>query len=127
MGMHGNGKIVNADGTSYEGAWSENMMHGKGKYIDCDGMVWEGIFINGSYESKVQKKLQVEKEIQDRVDSYKEKAKTFFTGFLETFAKSDKKTFKDNLSPFFATPESAADFCAEPYARFEERPPDKWN
>ena len=55
--MHGTGHMMNADGTSYEGAWSENKMHGKGKYVDSDGMVWEGIFINGSYESKVQKKL----------------------------------------------------------------------
>lgn len=30
------------------------------------------------------------------------KAKTFFEKFAEAFAKSDKKTMKDNLLPFFS-------------------------
>jgi len=46
---------------------------------------------------------------------------------MEAFAKSDKKTFKDNLSPFFATADSCAEFVSEPYAKYEERAPDKWN
>ena len=43
------------------------------------------------------------------------------------FAKSDKKTYKDNLAGFFATVESCIDFVQEPYTKYEERPPDKWN
>ena len=31
-------------------------MHGEGIYIDIDNVKWEGIFINGCYESKIQKK-----------------------------------------------------------------------
>lgn len=34
-----------------------------------------------------------------------ENAKFFFIKFSEAFAKSDKKTFKDNLTPFFASGE----------------------
>jgi hypothetical protein len=43
------------------------------------------------------------------------------------FAKSDKKTFKDNLAPFFATSDQCVELVAEPYPKYEERAPDKWN
>jgi hypothetical protein len=33
---------------------------------------------------------------------------------------------KDNLSPFFATPENLKEYIKEPYAKFDERPPEKW-
>ena len=102
-------------------------MHGEGCFIDLEKMVWEGIFVNGSYESKIQKKLRGEKEIGDKIDEYRVKAKTFFTNFGDLFSKSDKKTFKDNLTPLFATPETCIDFVAEPYSKYEERAPDKWN
>lgn len=45
---------------------------------------------------------------------------------LEALAKSDKKTLKDNLSPFFALNDNAKEFIKEPYAKFDERPPEKW-
>ena len=51
----------------------------------------------------------------------------FFTEFFDAFAKSDKKTYKENLSPFFATADTCMDFCAEPYVKFDEKPADKWN
>jgi hypothetical protein len=65
--MHGTGKMVYADGTSYEGEWCQNQMHGEGIYTDSDSTVWEGIFVNGSYQSKIQKKLKAEKMQQDRI------------------------------------------------------------
>lgn len=55
------------------------------------------------------------------------KAKQFFVNFAEAFGKSDKKTFKDNLGPYFATAEHCSELVAEPYAKYEERAPDKWN
>ena len=125
--MHGEGKIVNADGTSYEGTWENNLYHGEGKFVDADQVVWEGIFVHGSYESKIQKKLRIEKEVGDKIKEYQQKAVSFFTTFADVFAKSDKKTFKDNLGPMFATPETCIDFVAEPYTKYEERAPDKWN
>jgi hypothetical protein len=125
--MHGKGKITNADGTTYDGEWTENVMNGVGTYVDLDKVTWNGIFINGTFESKIQKKLKAEKEIGDKMKEYQVKAKSFFVSFGEAFAKSDKKTFKDNLSPFFATAETCIDFVAEPYSKYEERAPDKWN
>ena len=125
--IYGFGKMVYADGTSYEGAWVNNVMHGEGCYVDADGVSWEGIFVNGSFESKIQKKLKADKELLDRMDEYKRKASNFFKAFLEVFARSDKKTFKDNLSGFFATADACIDFVQEPYTKYEERPPDKWN
>lgn len=58
---------------------------------------------------------------------YEEKAKEFFVRFGEMFAKSDKKTFKENLHPFFATAEHCGEYVSEPYPKFEEKLPDKWN
>ena len=125
--MQGFGKMIYADGTSYEGSWTNNQMHGEGDYVDADGVQWTGIFVNGSFESKIQKKLKADKELLDRVEEYKTKAGTFFTAFIEVFAKSDKKTYKDNLSGFFATAETCIDYVHEPYTKYEERIPDKWN
>jgi|LauGreDrversion4_2_1035121.scaffolds.fasta_scaffold6028873_1 hypothetical protein len=51
--MHGKGKITNADGTTYDGEWSENVMNGVGTYVDLDKVTWHGIFINGTFESKI--------------------------------------------------------------------------
>mmetsp|Transcript_23134 Transcript_23134/g.30828 ORF Transcript_23134/g.30828 Transcript_23134/m.30828 type:complete len:135 (+) Transcript_23134:135-539(+) len=65
--MNGQGKMVYADGTSYEGSWSQNLMHGEGTYIDAEGVSWHGIFVNGSFESKIQKKLKADKELLDRI------------------------------------------------------------
>jgi len=51
--MHGHGKMTNADGTSYEGNFTNNLMDGEGTYVDADKHVWEGIFVNGTFESKI--------------------------------------------------------------------------
>jgi hypothetical protein len=45
--------MVFADGTTYEGQWSDNVMHGEGSYLDSDSVRWDGFFINGSYDSKI--------------------------------------------------------------------------
>lgn len=34
-------------------------MHGKGRLKDNDGVIWEGIFVNGNFETKNQKQLQI--------------------------------------------------------------------
>jgi len=31
------------------------------------------------------------------------------------------------LAPFFATADSCGEFISEPYVKYEERTPDKWN
>jgi hypothetical protein len=65
--------------------------------------------------------------LKEKRKAYEEKAKEFFMRFLETFSKSDKKTFKDNLTPFFATLDHVGEFITETYPKFEEKQPDKWN
>ena len=48
--------------------------------------------------------------------------------FCEAFAKSDKKTFKDNLSPFFGSADNCLDYInVENFPKFEDKAPDKWN
>ena len=94
-----------ADGSKYSGDWERNLMHGEGIYVDPDKVKWQGIFVDGAYESKIQKKLQSDKILKDKMVAYQEKAKEFFVKFQEAFSKSDKKTFKENLSPSFALPD----------------------
>lgn len=76
--QHGQGKMQYADGSSYEGGWQANKMHGEGVYIDSDKIRWEGIFVQGAFESKLQKKLQAEKLIKEKRRLYEEKAREFF-------------------------------------------------
>lgn len=103
-------------------------MNGEGIYTDSEHIKWEGIFVNGTYESKLQKKLHGEKLIKEKRRQYEERGKDFFTGFAEAFAKSDKKSFKDNLSPFFGNSESCGEYLVEHvFPKFEEKLPDKWN
>ena len=55
--MNGHGKMEYTDGSVYEGNWFNNLMHGDGVYIDSDRITWTGIFVNGQFDSKIQKKL----------------------------------------------------------------------
>jgi len=45
-------------------------MHGEGVYIDSDKINWTGIFVNGQYDSKIQKKLQAEKILKDKISAF---------------------------------------------------------
>jgi hypothetical protein len=53
-------------------------MHGEGTFIDTEGIRWTGIFVNGTFESKLQKKLQAEKIIKEKRRIYEERARDFF-------------------------------------------------
>merc|ERR1712066_744920 len=108
--MSGIGKMVYADGSSYEGQWVNNLMSGEGLYIDSDKIKWEGIFVDGQFDSKIQKKLQAEKVVKDKILQYQDKSKQFVAQFCEAFNKGDKKTYNDLLSPFFGSAENCLDF-----------------
>lgn len=45
---------------------------------------------------------------------------------IEAVAKSDKKTLKDNLSPFFPSGDIIKDQVKDPYSKFDERAQEKW-
>jgi hypothetical protein len=126
--MQGFGKMIYADGSSYEGTWVNNLMDGDGVYVDADKITWTGIFVEGQFDSKIQKKLQAEKVIKDKIIAFQSKAQSFFVNFAEAFGKSDKKTFKDNLAPFFGSNDTCMDYVnLENFPKFEDRPADKWN
>ena len=58
----GNGILVYADGSIYEGNVSKNRIRGEGKYTDSQGNVYEGKFKNGTLRIKIDKKTNVSKE-----------------------------------------------------------------
>lgn len=49
---HGQGTMQYADGTSYEGSWSNGERHGKGRYVDLSGAVYEGEFLGDQQTGK---------------------------------------------------------------------------
>lgn len=126
--MAGFGRMVYADGSSYEGTWRDNLMHGEGTYIDADQINWTGIFVDGQFDSKIQKKLLGEKLIKDKLAGFQDKVGSFVTQFCDTFANSDKKSYKENLGPFFGSIETCVDYVnLEAFPKFEDKPADKWN
>lgn len=124
---HGNGRIDYPNGSSYEGEWANDEMHGDGRYVDAEGIIWDGIFVNNTYESKIQKKLQQERKVVLRKKLHEETAVSFFKKFFNAFQNSDKKTMKDNLAPWFARPEELSSYYKDPYPKYEDRTPDAWN
>jgi len=46
---------------------------------------------------------------------------------MDTFSKSDKKTMKDNITPFFTHHPDIAFQVVEPFPLFTDKNPDKWN
>ena len=66
--------------------------------------------------------------IKDKILAFQQKSMSFFEGFQDAFGKSDKKTFKDNLSPFFGSVDTCVDFVnLDTFPKFEDKPADKWN
>lgn len=57
---HGKGTYEFSDGTMYEGEWKNHKMHGEGFFIDKNGNKWEGQFVEGVFQSKMQKELKME-------------------------------------------------------------------
>lgn len=122
----GKGVYEFANGTVYEGEWAMNLFHGYGYFIDATGHKWEGEFRKGVFESKRQAQLLKERQLQiKKVEIQKEIAITL-QNLLDAIAKSDKKTLKDNLTPFFASNDNAKELLKQPYSKFDERAPEKW-
>jgi len=102
-------------------------MHGDGSFTDLNGNKWEGIFVDGIYQSKIQKQLKYEKQLRILENQILASAKEFFAKFEQVFAETDKKKWKENLTPLFALIDDTKAFFKEPYPKYEERPADKWN
>ena len=62
----GRGSYEFPDGCLYEGEWKDHKMHGAGVYRDITGRKWKGEFVDGVYQSKMQKKLKYEKMIKQK-------------------------------------------------------------
>jgi hypothetical protein len=123
---HGKGEYKMTSGCKYEGEWCEHKFSGTGVYKDMEGINWEGEFVDGVYESKDQKRLQAERAILTYIEETKKDIRNVFSLFVDTFSQSDKKSYKEHLSPFFGNAEAVGEFFAEPYVKPEEKTYDKW-
>ena len=85
-----------------------------------------GIFVDGVYQSKMQKQLKHERMMNKIEQEIKEDVVKFFPKFEAAFTSGDKKTWKEHLLPFFATQEEVKSYMREPFPRYEEKKPDQW-
>jgi len=76
---HGRGSYEFPDGCLYEGEWKEQKMHGEGTYRDRNGRKWQGEFVEGVYQSKMQKKLKYEKILKQKQAEISQSASSFIT------------------------------------------------
>ena len=74
----------------------------------------------------MQKVLKMEKMMKKKEEDILSKVLTFFTKFEQTFASSDKKTFKENLSQYFAIQDEVKLYVQDPYPKYEEKKPEEW-
>lgn len=66
--------------------------------------------------------------LKDKLQNFEIACKVFFQHFGEAFAKSDKKTFKDNMNPMFGNADTCLDYVnVSAFPKFEDKPPEKWN
>ena len=124
--QNGQGSYTFANGTKYIGEWKNHSMHGLGVYIDEKGGEWEGVFIDGSYESKIQKELKAQYDREQLILRLKSEGLAKLQEFMSTF-EGDKKAWKENFNKYLVTnPEEVEELVSEPYSRWEERNGDKW-
>jgi hypothetical protein len=125
--QEGRGVYEFPNGTIYDGEWKEHKMHGEGSFVDKDGNKWEGEFVQGVYQSKMQKQLKLEKMLKKKEEEVLTNAKNWVAKFEASFLASDKKTFKENLTPYFAgNQEEIKQYYKDPYPKYEERKPEQW-
>lgn len=68
----------------------------------------------------------MEKMLKKKEQEIEINSSLFFDTFAEAFAKSDKKTYKDNLLPFFVTQEEIKLYVNGPYPKYDDKTPEKW-
>lgn len=125
--QNGHGTYYFPNGAKYEGFWEHHRMNGKGVYTDPTGVVWEGVFVNGSFDSSIQKRLRAEFEESEKVRELERQGPMLLAATRKAFA-GDKKTWKEAFMKNLVTvPEEVDKFVAEPYCRLEDRNLDKWN
>jgi len=125
---HGRGTYEFPDGCIYEGEWKSHKMNGEGTFTDKNGTKWSGLFVDGVFQSKMQKRLKMEKVVTQKKQELKDTCTKFFSKFIEAYDSSDKKTLKDNMMPFFpqGNLEELKVHLREPYIKFEEKKPEQW-
>lgn len=124
--QEGKGCYEFPDGCVYDGEWNNHQMNGEGTFIDKNGVKWEGEFVEGVFQSKMQKQLKMEKILKKKEQEIKDSVLNCLDRFISTFASSDKKSYKANLTPFFAIQDEIKLYVKEPYPKYEDKQPAQW-
>lgn len=125
---HGEGTYYFASGAKYTGDWVNHRMEGIGTYTDENGMDWSGIYMDGTYDSQIQKRLESERIVNQKCEAIQLSAMTYMGQTCRAVFEKEKKTWKVGINELLAFNQSdvALQYVTEPFSKFEERPPDKW-
>ena len=126
--QEGKGTYEFPDGTLYSGEWKKHRMDGEGLFTDKNGTNWQGEFVEGVFQSKIQKKLKYDKMITQRKTEIEKAARGFLTNFKHVFEGADKKNYKEALLPFFSNSclDELRSHLREPFVKYEEKKPEQW-
>jgi hypothetical protein len=126
--QEGKGTYEFPDGTVYTGEWKNHKMDGEGVFTDKSGRRWPGEYVEGVFQSKIQKKLKYDKMIAQKKAEIEKASLAFLVHFKATFDGSDKKNLKENMLPFFSNScvEELRNYLREPFVKYEERKPEVW-
>ena len=58
-------------------------MNGEGTFTDKNGTKWSGLFVDGVFQSKMQKRLKMEKVVTQKKQELKDTCTKFFSKFIE--------------------------------------------
>lgn len=89
-------------------------------------LFYKGEFVEGIFQSKMQKTLKLEKMMLKKEEDILLRINNFFEKFEQVYNSSDKKTYKENLSQFFALQDEIKMYVQEPYPKYEEKKPEEW-
>lgn len=124
---HGYGEYFFNNGSSYKGEWVNHKMHGEGTFIDINGKKWIGEFANGTYQSKLQKKLKLEKLLNNRIEALKTKINNFLSTFEEKLLSNDKKILKEiEVLNFGINKEEIKGLYKDTLKKFQDYKPEQW-
>ena len=107
-------------------------MHGEGTFRDYNGKTWEDkFFVKGVFQSKMQKKLKMEKMEKLKKKQILENAQGFFENFQNTFKLSKtnkKKDYRKNLAQYYASNyDQIKQHVRGPYTEYDYLYPSEWN
>ena len=124
---NGQGTYTFANGAKYVGEWANNRMHGIVTYTEESGVEWSGIFINGSFDSGIQKSLNTDRIEIQKVQEVESQVETFLN-YAKNIFDNDESEWKMGVVQLlgYMHPDEVLPHVTEPFVRYEAFKLDVW-